>query len=292
MGSTLEPRIRARFADDSSAGFSVDSSKRLSFDSPSDRLEDGELEPPASRPSARAVDAPFDNQLQFQSDADREGRKFKDNAHRPIQIDGKSAPPQPSATAFELEREAVFPVDAPTLRPANHRSASPIGEYENVSRGARMPVRPESSRPPAPLPPGRVDETSSSEQPAGAFETAKPKSPVALERAFRESSDETLILMPREPAPSSLNRSAERAAAGPSRRSIPAELRGDESPGPATRLEAPQIAKPAEITIEIGRIEVRAVPPAKTSQPTPRRREFRPKTSLTDYLDRRRGDNR
>ncbi len=64
---------------------------------------------------------------------------------------------------------------------------------------------------------------------------------------------------------------------------------------PRTEASASRAAEPNQpatsarsITVEIGRLEVRAAA-EQPSAPTPRRQQFRPDTSLDDYLSRRRG---
>jgi hypothetical protein len=63
----------------------------------------------------------------------------------------------------------------------------------------------------------------------------------------------------------------------------------DQTPADQTPTERPE---PAQVTIAIGRLEVRAASAKKPQRPTPSRQSFRPETSLDDYLARRRGDDR
>ncbi|MFW6057534.1 MAG: hypothetical protein ACOC9W_01650 [Persicimonas sp.] len=173
----------------------------------------------------------------------------------PRSVDLPTHPPATNDEANASDVSNARPTLEPRVNPGDARREHARRRRESATREARSKASPDSG---PDVHPKTDSETA----------TAGPTRPSLSHDATRERQSRP-ILRPRQGEPSP-NASSPNAP--------------DDTPA--------ESSKPAEVTIEIGRLEVRATSTKKTQTPAPSRQKFRPKTSLDDYLARRRGDDR
>jgi hypothetical protein len=217
--------------------------------------------PPARAPSFRErldqVEQTFDVRVTMGRDASGTGAAAAVTASR----SGPSAGPRPPQ-----ERSMPAP---------ERRESPPPGPPRQDALRARPPA--EASHPATDLSPSGQPPASGQEADAAipGTPTALPPSGVSAEATSSPDS------------PLSRSSLLDRPAGRPAVALVPSVSRRE----PLELAERPtaQMERPASVHITIGRVEVRAVPPAR---PTPRERTTPPGLSLDDYLSQGRGGRR
>lgn len=301
-GSTLEPRTRPMYAAEAVPA-DLQPFMAQSAEQPFDGDDDpSSMQPPrpGSRPTGEASRS--ERELQPSSRSRNENQSGQD-AREPGAT--RAAPPDKKPPRNEPPRNEPPTEDPPAYEPSTN---SPPAIEPPADRGPRSADAP--TRRPAKSSEANASDVSS------ARPTLKPRvnpGDARREHARRrhetatrdtrstvspDSGPDTRPATDSETATADLTQPSQSHDATRERHSRPSLRPRGSDPSPNSPDETPpdetpaEPSKPAEVTIEIGRLEVRATSTKKTQTPAPSRQKFRPNTSLDDYLARRRGDDR